>query len=642
MCDHHHLPSQSSLGEIDHVNFLSDNIGTLFMQEDYSDVTLVVENQRFPVHKVVLAARSDYFRALLFGGLKESRNQQTEIELQDTPSSGFHHLLKYIYTGRINLDELKEEVLLEVLGLAHKYGFLDLQTAMSEFLKKKLNIANVCLIFDMASMYSLRGLCDKCCEFMDQNAADILQSESFLTLSVSALQELISRDSFCAPEIDIFKAVQTWVEHNGDVELAKSAIAAIRFQLISLDDLLNVVRASSLVSADTILDAIKVKTESRDMELNYRGFLMPEENVAAIRHGAQVLHGEMKSSLLDGDVTSYDLDRGFSRHPIDDNHGQGIVVKLGMPCIINTVQMLLWDRDMRSYSYYIEASLDDKDWVRLVDHSKYLCRSWQNLRFPARVVRYVRVVGTHNTVNRVFHLVSLECSFSSKLCSLKDGILVPTENVATVEKSACVIEGVSRSRNALLNGDTRNYDWDSGYTCHQLGSGAIVVQLAQPYIIGSMRLLLWDCDGRCYSYYVEVSNDQQRWTRVADKTQEACRSWQTIVFEKRPITFIKIVGTHNTANEVFHCVHFECPADTAALAEYEKQHPHRQAAVSMELVPVIPNDLRIVTPRSGQQENMRLQGLGGIREEGAVDHGDGYGIGLLGGSGSPAFFPQHH
>ena len=65
--------------------------------------------------------------------------------------------------------------------------------------------------------------------------------------------------------------------------------------------------------------------------------------------------------------------------------------------------------------------------------------------------------------------------------------LEPTENVATIQASACVIEGVSRSRNALINGDTKNYDWDSGYTCHQLGSGAIVVQLAQPYIIGSMR-----------------------------------------------------------------------------------------------------------------------------------------------------------
>jgi BTB/POZ domain-containing protein 9 len=26
------------------------------------------------------------------------------------------------------------------------------------------------------------------------------------------------------------------------------------------------------------------------------------------------------------------------------------------------------------------------------------------------------------------------------------------------------------------------------------------------------------------------------------------------------VTFIKIVGTKNTANEVFHVVHFECPA----------------------------------------------------------------------------------
>ena len=31
-------------------------------------------------------------------------------------------------------------------------------------------------------------------------------------------------------------------------------------------------------------------------------------------------------------------------------------------------------------------------------------------------------------------------------------------------------------------------------------------------------------------------------------------------FDSQPVTFIKIVGTKNTANEVFHVVHFECPA----------------------------------------------------------------------------------
>lgn len=108
----------------------------------------------------------------------------------------------------------------------------------------------------------------------------------------------------------------------------------------------------------------------------------------------------------------------------------------------------------------------------------------------------------------------------------------------------------SRSRNALLNGDTQHYDWDSGYTCHQLGSGSILIQLGQPYLLSSMRLLLWDCDDRSYSYYIEISKNGVDWDIVVDKTREPCRSWQSLRFSLRPIVFIRIVGTHNTANEV--------------------------------------------------------------------------------------------
>lgn len=71
------------------------------------------------------------------------------------------------------------------------------------------------------------------------------------------------------------------------------------------------------------------------------------ENVATARFGAQVIRGEMKAALLDGDSQNYDLDRGFTRHPIDDNYGQGIVIKLARPYIINMIKVLLWDRDMR-------------------------------------------------------------------------------------------------------------------------------------------------------------------------------------------------------------------------------------------------------------------------------------------------------
>lgn len=64
------------------------------------------------------------------------------------------------------------------------------------------------------------------------------------------------------------------------------------------------------------------------------------------------------------------------------------------------------------------------------------------------------------------------------------------------------------------------------------------------------RFLLWDCDDRSYSYFVQVSVDMWDWELVADKTHEYCQSWQTLKFEPRPVVFIRIVGTHNTANEV--------------------------------------------------------------------------------------------
>uniref|UniRef100_A0A8C1JPI3 BTB/POZ domain-containing protein 9 n=1 Tax=Cyprinus carpio TaxID=7962 RepID=A0A8C1JPI3_CYPCA len=560
MSDGHPLRPMSSASEIDHLHLLSEQLAALVPGEEYSDVTFVVEEKRFPAHRVILAARCQYFRALLYGGLRESQ-AQAEVSLEETRAEAFSLLLRYLYTGRATLSEAREETLLDFLGLAHRYGLQTLEGSICEFLRTLLSTRNVCLVFDVASLYCLNGLAEACMAYMDRNATEVLKSDGFLTLSKSALLTVVRRDSFAASEKEIFQALGRWCHHNGDGPEAKEVMSAVRLPLMTLSEMLNVVRPSGLLSPDDLLDAIQTRSERRDMDLNYRGMLIPEENIATMKHGAVVVKGEMKSALLDGDTQNYDLDHGFSRHPIEEEgRATGIQVRLGQSSIINHIRLLLWDKDSRSYSYYIEVSMDDLDWVRVVDHSKSLCRSWQHLYFPARVCRFIRVVGTHNTFNKVFHLVSLECMYTHQSFTLEKGLLVPTENVATVQACASVIEGVSRCRNALLNGDTSHYDWDSGYTCHQLGSGAIVIQLAQPYMLSSMRLLLWDCDERSYSYYVELSTNQQHWVRVVDCTKVACRSWQTLTFDRQPASFIRIVGTHNTANEVFHCIHFECPA----------------------------------------------------------------------------------
>ena len=77
----------------------------------------------------------------------------------------------------------------------------------------------------------------------------------------------------------------------------------------------------------------------------------------------------------------------------------------------------------RSYSYYVEVSMDQKDWTRIIDHTQYFCRSWQYLYFPATVVKYVRIVGTNNTVNKIFHVVHFEIMYTSKALPLEKGLV---------------------------------------------------------------------------------------------------------------------------------------------------------------------------------------------------------------------------
>ncbi|XP_034107142.1 BTB/POZ domain-containing protein 9 [Drosophila albomicans] len=543
--------------EIDLGERFSVDIARLCMNDRYSDVEFVVEEQRLPAHRAILAARSEYFRALLYGGMSETSQRQIAL---DVPLDSFKVLLRYIYSGTLSMATLDDDAIIGILGMANQYGFQDLEMAISNYLRQYLTLNNVCMILDAARLYNLEELTQVCLMFMDRNAEELLLHDSFKMLSRESLEEVLRRDCFFASEVQIFLSVWKWSRYNPDIDI-ETVVSLVRLPLISLEDLLQVVRPSGILKPEIldakILDAIDECSTSKT--LPYRAALWPEENVATAKFMSRCIQGECRSALLDGDVTSYDMEHGYTRHCISDCNDDGIVVELGTMCMINHIRMLLWDRDSRAYSYFVEVSGDQQHWERVIDYSKYHCRSWQYLYFEARPVRFIRLVGIQNTVNRVFHLVGLEATHTANVPKLVDGFVAPDVNVATVEMSAIVTDGVSHTRNGLINGDYTGYDWDSGYTCHQLGSGEIVVRLGQPYYVGSMRLLLWDCDDRTYSYYIETSTNRKNWQTVVDKRTEKARSWQNLHFAPRPIVFIRIVGTRNTANEIFHCVHLECP-----------------------------------------------------------------------------------
>lgn len=67
-------------------------------------------------------------------------------------------------------------------------------------------------------------------------------------------------------------------------------------------------------------------------------------------------------------------------------------------------------------------------------------------------------------------------------------------------------------------------------------------------MISSLRVRLWDQDGRFYKYFIETSTNKKDWEMAVDRRNQECKSWQNATFSERPTVFIKITGTHNSLN----------------------------------------------------------------------------------------------
>ena len=78
--------------------------GSLLDDPTSVDVTFVVNNERIPAHRTILAARSTYFRTMFSSGMKEAQDGN-DIIVQDTSPAAFRAMLLYLYTDELAFDD---------------------------------------------------------------------------------------------------------------------------------------------------------------------------------------------------------------------------------------------------------------------------------------------------------------------------------------------------------------------------------------------------------------------------------------------------------------------------------------------------------------------------------------------------------
>ncbi|XP_055304267.1 BTB/POZ domain-containing protein 9-like [Sitodiplosis mosellana] len=543
------------------------------MNDEHADVTFVVENQKIPAHKTILSLRSSYFRSLFGGAFAESAQAEVELEV---PVDAFKAILKYMYTGCLSLAALESHQIIEVYDLAEQYDFsASMKKIILDYLTANLTLDNCGSMLNAAHLYSIKDLQTACMKFMDCHSMELLDHDSLKALPVDSLCTLLKRDSFYAPEIEIFKAVCNWSTHNPGADV-KAALSTVRWSELSANDLLNVVFPSSVLDRMQLLNLMEGcnKLSNANSRVSCSKSEI-EENFATPELGAKTISGENPSALLSGNFTDFDWKTGYTYHPItrgiinkitEAPLSSCITVDLGKIRFINNIKFLLMDEDSRSYSYYVDVSVDGKEYTRLFDYSEHYNRSWQDLYFNSRPVRFIKLVGTWATgleESRTdcsyddkyyisydsFDILGLRAVYTTNYPDLVDGVIKPAKNVAKVECGA-LVEGGGGTNMLNLNLDE--------FTCHEKNR-YILLQLNQPYHIGSLRMLLGNSMNHSnkYSFLIETSMNKGTWTMAVDKRNEYLTGWQEFDFAPRSAIFIKITGTQSDIN--FICTYFECP-----------------------------------------------------------------------------------
>lgn len=155
---------------------------------------------------------------------------QNEIELVDVSLFPFKYVLKYIYTGHISLAGLDEQNIIDVMELAHYLGVYDLMSSTAAHLKTILTPENCLVIYRAVMRLSITDqekerLRNACQLLFDENASNLLKQDTFATEPEKFVCTLLKRDTFFEPhEINIFYAVQKWIEQNPTVDRKVSLI----------------------------------------------------------------------------------------------------------------------------------------------------------------------------------------------------------------------------------------------------------------------------------------------------------------------------------------------------------------------------------------------------------------------------------
>lgn len=232
-----------------------NKIANLYAEQLMSDIILVVGDQQYPAHRLILCASSDVFQVMLMNPeWNECRKKVIELVEEPFCEAVFPQFLKYLYVGKINISL---NTVMPMLALAHKYNVKDLVDLCAQYMMKHIAKAATqgflisWLQYTIAFSPQHHDLTEALKRFLKWNLEMVSEAKDFVELDVSVMAILLQQnDLVVSSEYKLFSILQVWLlqrkylldndetlteaeQQDNFIQLVEQTVVHIRFPMMT-------------------------------------------------------------------------------------------------------------------------------------------------------------------------------------------------------------------------------------------------------------------------------------------------------------------------------------------------------------------------------------------------------------------------
>lgn len=149
----------------------------MFTTGEGSDCVIECDHQEFMVHKFVLMAHSDVFRAM-FSHKTTKESVESRIQIADSAPTVVQHMLTYIYSGNVP-DDIADDQVSALIEISEKYQLEPLKIICQDKLIMRLTLTNVCAMLNLADIHNADLLMDACIPLVKSHVRQLLSSQEW-------------------------------------------------------------------------------------------------------------------------------------------------------------------------------------------------------------------------------------------------------------------------------------------------------------------------------------------------------------------------------------------------------------------------------------------------------------------------------